>query len=197
MIIEPVELTGEHVRLEPLAQQHLPQLAEAITDGELWKLFVTLVPKPEQLDAFLERALKDQSSGDGLTFATIDKASGRVVGSTRFMKSNLAYKRTEIGYTFIAAAYQRTVINTEAKLLMLTYAFESLDLNRVEFMTDFLNTKSRQAIARLGAKEEGVLRNHFVMPNGRIRDSVIFSIIANEWAGVKENLEFKLQANTQ
>lgn len=193
MTIEPIQLDGDHVRLEPINADHLPQLSDAITDGELWKLFVTLVPTQDKLEAFLERALSDQKNGDGLTFATIDKNSNRVVGSTRFMKTYLPYKRTEIGYTFIAASFQRTVINTEAKLLMLTHAFENLGLNRVEFLTDFLNSKSRQAIARLGAKEEGVLRNHFVMPNGRVRDSVIFSIISNEWPGVKENLEFKIQ----
>ncbi len=130
--------------------------------------------------------------GDGLAFATIDKASGCVVGSTRFMKANLPNKRVEIGFTFIAKSYQKTLINTEAKLLMLTHAIETMRLNRVEFITDYLNHSSRNAILRLGAKEEGIMRSHVVMPNGRVRDSVLFSITNYDWEGIKQNLTFKL-----
>jgi RimJ/RimL family protein N-acetyltransferase len=131
---------------------------------------------------------------DGLVFAIIEKVSGNVVGSTRFMKANLLNKRVEVGFTFIAKSYQKTMVNTEAKRLMLTHAFEIMHLNRVEFLTDYLNNTSRNAIARLGAKEDGILRHHMVMPDGRIRDSVLFSITNNELAGVKQNLLYKLSS---
>jgi len=192
MKFEKVTLEGDHVRLEPLSESHRDQLIDAISDGELWKLFVTLVPAIDGIDGFIENAIEAHSNADGLAFATIDKASGRVVGSTRFMKANLAHKRVEIGFTFIAKRFQRTQINTEAKLLMLTHAFEVLNLNRIEFLTDYFNHASRNAILRLGAKQEGILRNHMVMPNGRVRDSVLFSITNNEWDGVKQNLSYKL-----
>ena len=192
MPFEKVILEGEHVRLEPISKSHRDELIEAITDGELWNLFVTLVPRIEGIDQFIENATSAYDNEDGLAFATIDKVSGRVVGSTRFMKANLANKRVEIGFTFIAKSYQKTMINPEAKLLMLTHAFETLQLNRIEFLTDYLNNTSRNAILRLGAKEEGTLRNHMVMPDGRVRDSVLFSITNNEWAGVKQNLSYKL-----
>jgi len=192
MELDKVTLEGQYVKLEPLSVKHREALIGAISDGELWNLFVTLVPSIENIDRFIEEAIAAHCNEDGLVFATIDKASGKVVGSTRFMKSNFANKRIEIGYTFIAKSYQKSKVNTDAKLLMLTYAFENLQLNRVELLTDYLNTKSRHAILRLGAKEEGVLRNHMVMPDGRVRDSVLFSIINNEWAGIKQNLLYKL-----
>jgi RimJ/RimL family protein N-acetyltransferase len=195
MGFERVTLEGDHVRLEPLSENHRDELSEAISDGELWNLFVTLVPRIEEVDEFIEDAISAHSNEDGLAFATIDKASGRVVGSTRFMKAALSHKRIEIGFTFIAKSYQKTKINTEAKLLMLSYAFEVLYLNRVELITDYFNDSSRNAILRLGAKQEGILRNHMVMPNGRVRDSVLFSITNNDWAGVKQNLSFKLKNN--
>ena len=143
-------------------------------------------------DVFIENSISAHMNGDGLAFATIDKVSGLVVGSTRFMKANFPNKRVEIGFTFIAKSYQKTMIYTEAKLLMLTHAFEIMRLNRVEFLTDYLNDTSRNAILRLGAKEEGILRNHVVMPDGRVRDSVLFSITNNEWGGVKQKLSYKL-----
>jgi RimJ/RimL family protein N-acetyltransferase len=193
MSIEPVVLEGQHVRLEPLDLSHKEGLCNAISDGELWKIFVTLVPHPDNIDQFLSNAKSAHERGEGLAFATIDKGgSGQIAGSTRFMNANLANKRIEIGFTFLGKTWQRSRLNTEAKLLMLTHAFETLGLNRVELMTDYLNTASRQAILRLGAKEEGVLRNHSVMPDGRERDSVIYSIVKNEWPGVKQNLEYKL-----
>lgn len=192
MSFEKTTLEGQHVRLEPISDQHRQGLIEAISDGELWKLFVTIVPNIEGIDEFLANAKAVHQSGDGLVFATIDKASGSVVGSTRFMKANLPHQRVEIGFTFIAASFQRTHINTEAKRLMLSHAFEVMKLNRVELLTDYLNTQSRRAILRLGAKEEGILRNHMVMPNGRVRDSVIFSITKHEWPGVKQHLSYKL-----
>jgi len=192
MKFEKVTLEGHHVRLEPLSEIHRDGLIDAISDGELWKLFVTLVPRPEGIDGFIENAIEAHANVDGLTFATIDKASGKIVGSTRFMKANLPHQRVEIGFTFIAKNFQRTQINTEAKLLMLGHAFETLKFNRVELLTDYLNNASRSAILRLGAKQEGILRNHMVMANGRVRDSVLFSITNNEWGGVKQNLSYKL-----
>jgi RimJ/RimL family protein N-acetyltransferase len=192
MSFEKVSLEGRYVRLEPLSEVHREELIEAISDGELWNLFVTLVPRVEGIDEFIENAISAYESGDGLAFATIDKASGRVVGSTRFMKTQLANKRLEIGFTFIAKSYQKTMINTEAKLLMLTHAFDGMALNRVEFITDYLNNASRNAILRLGAKQEGIMRNHMIMPDGRVRDSVLFSITNYDWAGIKQNLSYKL-----
>ena len=191
-IFDRVTLTGRYIRLEPLSEAHKEGLSQAVCDGELWNLIVTKVPKVEEVDAFIQSANRDHQAGLGLPFATIDIASNRVVGSTRFMKADLANRRVEIGHTFIAKSFQKTKVNTEAKGLMLTHAFETLGLNRVEFLTDFFNTASRNAILRLGAKQEGILRNHIVMPNGRVRDSVLFSIIANEWPGVKELLQHKL-----
>lgn len=186
-----VTLQGNYVRLEPLSELHTLGLCEAIADGELWKLFVTLVPHPSSIEEFVNNAYAAHQLGDGLTFAIIDLATNKVAGSTRFMKANMPNKRVEIGFTCLGKSFQKTPINTEAKLLMLTHAFEILSVNRVEFLTDYLNNPSRNAILRLGAKEEGVLRNHMIMPDGRVRDSVIFSLIKNEWAGAKQNLESK------
>ncbi|CAA0097124.1 GNAT family N-acetyltransferase [Zhongshania aliphaticivorans] len=193
MKFENVVLEGQYVRLEPLSIEHKKGLCEAVADGELWNLFVTKVPRIEAMDEFIANANTVFEEGDGLVFATVNKATAEVVGSTRFMRASLVNKRVEIGFTFLAASAQRTEINTEAKLLMLEYAFETLKLNRVEFLTDYLNQQSRNAILRLGAKQEGVLRNHVLMPNGRVRDSVLFSIIQNEWLGVKQHLTAKLE----
>ena len=190
--MDSVVLNGNFVRLEPLAETHEAGLCAAISDGELWKLHVTFVPHPETIGRFFSAAARVRDEGTGLVFATLDKASGRVIGSTRFMHFHEANKRVEIGFTFLARSYQRTAANTEAKLLMLTHAFESLDLNRVEFLTDYLNRSSRQAILRLGAKQEGILRNHMLMPDGRIRDSVIYSLISSEWPGIRSHLEAML-----
>ena len=193
MSLEPVVLEGDHVRLEPLDERHKDGLCRAISDGELWKIFVTIVPHPDSIDQFLANAKDAHERGDGLAFATIDKSSNdQVAGSTRFMKADLSNKRIEIGFTFLGKTWQRSRINAEAKLLMLTHAFETLGLNRVELLTDYLNNTSRQAILRLGAKEEGVLRNHMVMPDGRERDSVLYSIVKSDWPGVKQNLRSKL-----
>ena len=188
MEFKNIALKGKYVQLEPLTEDHKESLCKAISDGELWKLHVTLVPHIKDIDAFITNALSAFESADGITYAIIDKDSNKVAGSTRFMKANLSYKRVEIGFTFLGESWQRTCVNTEAKLLMLTHAFEEMNLNRVELLTDFLNVKSRNAILRLGAKEEGILRNHMVMPDGRVRDSVIYSIIKNEWPGIKKHL---------
>ena len=193
MKFTPITLEGSFVRLEPLSIHHKQGLCDAIRDGELWNLFVTIVPHPDAIDAFFANAQITLENNEGMAFATIDKATNKIAGSTRFMKSNLPNKRAEIGFTFLGKSWQKTHINTESKLLMLTHAFETMGLNRVELLTDYLNTTSRNAILRLGAKEEGILRNHMIMPDGRVRDSVIFSIINNEWAGVKQHLNAKLK----
>ena len=194
MKIEKVILCGSKVRLEPLNESHLPGLARAIHDGELWKLPVTSVPHPDHLLQFLADAENQFHAGKELTFATLDMASGAVVGSTRFRNIEAAHQRVEIGFTFIAQSWQRSHINTEAKYLMLRHAFEQWQCNRVELLTDYLNHKSRAAIARIGASEEGVLRSHMVMRDGRIRDSVIFSLIAPQWPQTKARLEDWLNA---
>ncbi|WP_295875703.1 GNAT family protein [uncultured Zhongshania sp.] len=192
MKFKKLSLEGRYVRLEPLSIKHKEGLCEAVADGELWNLFVTKVPRIEAMEEFIANANTAFDEGDGLVFATVNKATAKVVGSTRFMRASLVNKRVEVGFTFLAASAQRSQINTEAKLLMLEYAFEALKLNRVEFLTDYLNQRSRNAILRLGAKQEGVLRSHVIMPNGRVRDSVLFSIIQNEWPGVKQHLTAKL-----
>lgn len=192
MQLEQVTLQGQFVKLEPLSSLHREGLCLAISDGELWRLSVTLVPHPSEIDVFYEKAKSDYDSGDGLTFAIIEKNTNKVVGSTRFMTANMTHKRLEIGYTFIAESWQKTRVNTDSKYLLLSYAFERLLVNRIEFKTDYLNSVSRKAILRIGAKEEGVLRNHMVMSDGRVRDSVLFSVIRQEWPYVKQNLEAKL-----
>jgi RimJ/RimL family protein N-acetyltransferase len=190
--IERVELRGERVALEPLSARHLPGLAAAIEDGQLWKIPVTLVPRPEELNDFLRQAEERYETQQERAFATIDLASGTIVGSTRFMAINRHNRRVEIGFTFLAQRWQRSYVNTEAKYLMLRHAFEVWACNRVEFLTDVLNAKSRTAILRLGAKEEGVMRSHMIMRDGRIRDSVLYSVIASEWPAVRSGLEAKV-----
>jgi RimJ/RimL family protein N-acetyltransferase len=192
-MFEKVTLEGKYVRLEPLTSAHAEGLRRAVQDGELWKLFYTLVPHPDQIEQAIQTAQAQYNAGQGLAFATIDIKTSAVIGSTRFMHSELAHKRTEIGATYLAKSFQRSAANTEAKLLMLTHAFEVVELNRVEFITHYLNNASRNAILRLGAKQEGILRNHMVMPDGHIRDSVLFSIIKSEWPAVKQNLLFRLR----
>lgn len=191
-MLSPCVLSDPHVRLEPLAPHHRAGLCDAIRDGELWKLHVTLVPHPDVIDAYLHTAEAMFRSGEGLAFATIDAVTGEVAGCTRFFRYSAQHRRVEIGYTFLGARWQKTRVNTAAKRLMLAHAFETLELNRVEFATDYLNFASRAALLRLGAKEEGILRNHMVMPDGRIRDSVLFSIIRHEWPGVKLHLGHRL-----
>lgn len=192
MKIDKVALVGRHVRLEPLVASHLPGLALAIEDGRLWELPFTFVPPPAEVAGLLANAEAAFAAGRELAFATVDAATGRVVGSTRFRNIEAAHRRVEIGFTFLAASAQRTAINTEAKCLMLTHAFEVWGCNRVELLTDERNTRSRQAIARLGAVQEGLLRSHMVMRDGFVRNSVIYSITAAEWPQVKAGLEAKM-----
>lgn len=190
MTVEKVVLQGRRVRLEPLQPGHLPGLAAAILEGELWQIPVTFVPHPDELPAFFADAEAAHLARRELTFATFD--GERLVGSTRFRCIELAHKRVEIGFTFIAPSSQRTHVNTEAKYLMLRHAFEVWGCNRVELLTDELNTKSRSAIARLGAQQEGLLRRHMVMRDGRIRDSVIYSLIETDWPHARRILEARL-----
>ena len=192
MQIERVELRGRRVALVPLVREHLPELAAAIHDGQLWTLPVTLVPHPDDLETFFSTTEARQAVQQELAFATMDLASGKVVGSTRFMKIDIGHRRTEIGFTFIAASWQRSYVNTEAKYLMLRHAFETWNCQRVELITDVLNTRSRQAILRIGAREEGVMRSHMIMRDGRSRDSVLHSVISREWPQVRAGLEAKL-----
>lgn len=195
MKLEKVTLTGRRVRLEPLAERHLPGLADAIRDGALWQIPVTFVPHPDHLPGFLYDAEQAHAAGRELTFATIDVARGAIVGSTRFRCAEPVHHRVEIGFTFLSASSQRSYVNTEAKYLMLRHAFEHWRCNRVELLTDARNTKSRAAIARLGAQQEGILRSHMVMRDGHVRDSIMFSLIGSEWSTIKRSLEAKLLAS--
>lgn len=190
MTVEKVVLLGRRVRLEPLSPLHLPGLAAAIFEGELWQIPVTFVPHPDELPAFFADAEAAHLARRELAFATLD--GDRIVGSTRFRCIDLAHKRVEIGFTFLAPSSQRTHVNTEAKYLMLRHAFEVWECNRVELLTDALNEKSRSAIERLGAQREGLLRSHMVMRDGRIRDSVLYALIKPDWPHAKRILEARL-----
>ena len=192
MEISPVVLEGRHVRLEPLSTVFEKSLMEAAGDGELWNSTVTVVPAHDSMAAYIQSALSAQVQGKELPFVIVRKSTDRVVGTTRFYNIEPEHRRVEIGYTWLAASAQRTPVNTEAKLLLLTHAFEHMGAIRVEFITDVLNHQSRKAILRLGAKQEGILRNHMIMPGGRYRDSACFSIIEAEWPEVKAGLEAKL-----
>ena len=197
MLVEKVTLSGFGVRLEPLDEDsHFDRLADAIADGELWRIPVTTVPRPDELGAFFADAAEAFEAGHELAFATIDEESGRIAGSTRFRKIDVPNRRAEIGFTFLAASFQRTRVNTAAKLLMMRHAFEVWRVNRVEYLTDVLNEKSRNAIERIGARPEGVLRSHMVMRDGRIRDSAIYSVTAEEWPEVQTGLETRLDSRT-
>ena len=195
MEISPVTLEGQHTRLEPLALAHQEALIAAAEDGELWNSIVTIVPTRDTVAEYVEAALSAQAQGSELPFVIIQKATGRVVGTTRFYYIQPHQRNAAIGYTWVSASAQRTAVNTEAKLLLLTHAFEHWGCVRIEFITDVLNEQSRAAILRLGAKQEGILRNHLIMPNGRVRDSVCFSIIAEEWPEVKAGLITRLASH--
>lgn len=190
---EPITLKGQFVHLEPLSMQHRDQLAEAAQDYSIWRWMLLVIRTPEDAQTYIETALKAQSEGRQIPFATIEKASGQVIGSTRFDLIDTPHRSLEIGHTWINPKWQRTPINTEAKYLMLRHAFEMLNCIRVQLKTDVLNEKSRDAILRLGAKQEGILRNHLIIPySGRIRNSILFSITDQEWPTVKADLERKL-----
>ena len=191
--MEPVTLSGRFVTLVPLAATHLSGLQEAAADGELWKLFYTFVPAPQETELWLETALSQQHAGQSSVYVVLENFSGKVVGSTRYCNLDLTNRRLEIGHTWLAKRVQRSALNTECKWLLLGHAFGTLDCLAVEFRTDWLNHTSQRAIERLGAKQDGLLRSHRIMPNGRVRDTVVYSILAGEWPGVEENLRFRLE----
>lgn len=188
MKIEPVTLQGRVVRLEPLALAHVPGLARVGLDPELWRWIPTQVADAAQMQAWVQTALDEQTAGTSLPFAIISQASGEAIGSTRYMNIVPAHRRLEIGSTWLSTAAQRSGANTEAKLLLLTHAFEALKAIRVELKTDALNSKSRAAIARIGGIEEGIFRRHVICASGRVRDTVYFSMLDNEWPAVKTRL---------
>jgi RimJ/RimL family protein N-acetyltransferase len=190
MVIEPVILEGRGVWLEPLTLEHVDALCDFGLDQDIWRWMPYAVRTPQEMRDYVQFVLKAQTEGTSLPF--VMRASNLVVGSTRFMNIDRANRRVEIGGTFIAPRWQRTFVNTEAKYLMLRHAFEKWGCIRVEFKTDSLNERSRKAILRLGAKEEGTFRNHMIMPDGRFRHSVYYSILDSEWPDVKRNLEAKL-----
>ncbi|WP_322048979.1 GNAT family protein [Paraburkholderia sp. J67] len=187
-------LTGKAVELRPLREADAGALVEAAADGELWNLKVTVVPDPSTVNTYIARAREGEVAGTVMPFAIVRRDTGRVVGSTRFWKIDRANRKLEIGHTWLAASAQRSSINTEAKYLLLTYAFETLACVRVQFTTDELNEKSRAAILRLGAKQEGIVRHERIMPDGRKRNSVRFSIIDDEWPQVRAGLQARLGA---
>ena len=187
-------LEGAHVRLEPLTAAHIEPLAAVAFDDELWRWTINRVATMDDLTTYVQSALREQQAGTALPFATIERSSGRVIGSTRFGNIDMANRRAEIGWTWIAKPWQRTSLNTEAKYLMLRHAFDVLGCNRVELKTDALNEKSRRAIARIGAVEEGVLRSHMITATGRVRDTVYYSIIAAEWPAIRASLEARLSS---
>lgn len=191
--LEPVVLRGEHVALEPLAHEHHDDLTEAVRDGELWELWYTSVPRPEDVQKDIETRLAQQRAGTMLPFAVRRLDTGRVVGETTFCNVDAEGPRVEIGWTWLARSAHGTAVNPEAKLLLLRHAFEEWGCLAVEFRTHWMNQQSRAAIARLGAKQDGVLRHHRRLPDGSLRDTVVFSIIALEWPAVRANLEYRLR----
>ncbi|MBI1803048.1 MAG: GNAT family N-acetyltransferase [Ignavibacteriae bacterium] len=192
MNIQPVTLEGATVTLEPLTIDHHAALCNVGLDPELWKVTMMLIRTPDDMKQYIETALQWQKDGTALPFAIVEKSSDTVVGSTRYGNIDHASRRVEIGWTWVARQWQRTYVNTETKYLLLKHAFETLGCIRVEFKTDSINERSRNALLRIGAREEGVLRNHMITPAGRIRHSVYYSIIDSEWPEVKKFLEQKL-----
>lgn len=190
--LEPVALNGPGARLEPLDHRHCSDLIDAVRDGELWRLWYTSIPAPEKMDAEIDRRRGLQASGSMLPFAIIDMATGKAVGMTTYMNVDAVNRRVEIGSTWYRRSVQRTNLNTQCKLLLLTHAFESLDCIAVEFRTHFFNHQSRRGIERLGAKLDGILRSHQVAADGTLRDTCVYSIIASEWPTVKSHLNWQL-----
>src|SRR2546430_1592612 len=195
MVVSRGKLQGMKVRLEPLAKVHLAGLAEVGLDEDLWRWIPTPVRTQEEMAAYIETALGEQEQGVSLPFAIIEKATRRVIGSTRDGNIDRTHHRVEIGWTWVAREWQRTAMNTEAKYLLLRHAFETLSCIRVELKTDSLNERSRAAILRIGAKEEGIFRNHMITASGRIRHTVYFSIIDSEWPAAKARLEALLSSH--
>ncbi|MEC3964219.1 GNAT family protein [Flagellimonas halotolerans] len=191
--LRPIQLEGELVKLVPLQKSQKVDLAFAASDGNLWELWYTSVPSPKTIDSYLDMALSEQEKGNALPFAIINKKTNTIVGSTRYLNVDSKNKRVEIGATWYAKKAQRTGINTECKYLLLKYAFENLNCIAVELRTHYHNFPSRNAILRLGAKQDGILRNHRVDDFGNLRDTVVFSILNSEWKTVKISLEHKMK----
>jgi RimJ/RimL family protein N-acetyltransferase len=189
MVVTPVTLEGAHLRLEPLSEAHQFALCAVGLDKELWRWTPYEVSTPDEMAAYVAGALEEQMRGRALPFVVVEKSSERVIGSTRFGNIELAHRRVEIGWTWYARPWQRTGTNTETKLLLLRHAFERLGCIRVELKTDSLNQRSRAAIQRIGAREEGLLRNHMITSSGRVRHTVCYSIVDSEWPDVKASLE--------
>jgi RimJ/RimL family protein N-acetyltransferase len=190
--LNPVVLDGREVRLEPLSHSHFEKLCAIGVNDEIWRWMPMIVRNVEELRLWLENALEDQRKGIALPWTIVERSTGLVVGSTRFANIDLTNRRVEIGWTWIGPRWQRTRVNTETKYLMLRHAFESLGCVRVELKTDALNERSRKAVLRIGAKEEGTLRRHMITSSGRIRDTVYFSILDSEWPQVKAVLQARL-----
>lgn len=193
MIVNPVTLEGKYVQLEPLLAAHHAALTEIGLDEDLWRWIPAPVRTSEEMSAYIEAALAEQARGVSLPFTIVEKSSGKPAGCTRYANIDRVHRRVEIGWTWVAKRWQRTAVNTEAKYLLLRYAFETLGCIRVELKTDSLNEKSRAAILRMGARQEGIFRNHMITASGRIRHTVYFSIVDNEWPSVKATLEAKLK----
>lgn len=190
--LSPVALEGHGVRLEPLSPNHHDELNAAAADGRLWELWMTAVPRPDQMRAFIEAACSDQEAGRRLPWVVRDVAGGRIIGSTSYHDIVLSIHRVEIGYTWYSASWQRTHVNTSCKLLLLGHAFETLGCKVVGLRTDNFNFRSQRAIEALGAKKDGVIRHHQPRRDGTVRDTVIYSILAGEWPDVKRHLELRL-----
>lgn len=192
MWLHEVSLEGNDIQLIPLRESHRKGLLKAASDGELWNLWFTSVPSEKNIDTYLQTAFDEQKFGRALPFTIIDKKTNTIIGSTRYCNVTKGQKRLEIGYTWYAKSFQRTSRNTETKLLLLSHAFESLDCIAVEFRTHHKNEASQNAIARLGAKQDGILRQHQLLKDGSYRDTVVFSILNTEWSEVKQQLENRL-----
>ena len=190
--IEPVTLVGEHATLEPLTREHAPALGKAAEDGELWRHWYTSVAAPDKMREYVATALDMRERLDAMPFVVRENASGDIVGCTRYFNVDATNRRVEIGHTWYAKRVQRTPVNTECKLMLLTHAFEKLGCIAVEFRTHWFNHASREAIARLGAKQDGVLRNHAISADGIKRDTVVFSIIDSEWPAARQHLRYQL-----
>jgi RimJ/RimL family protein N-acetyltransferase len=195
--LQPVTLRGASVTLEPLSHDHHDDLVEAVKDGELWQLWYTMIPNPEGMRAEIDRRLGLQEKGSMLPFAVIDHATRRAVGMTTYMNVDAIHHRVEIGSTWYRANVQRSSLNTQCKLLLLAHAFDTLGCIAVEFRTHFFNNQSRRAIERLGAKLDGVLRNHQRASDGTLRDTAVYSIIASEWPTVRSHLTWQLERPRQ
>lgn len=190
--LTPLTLQGKHAVLEPLSHARHDELVEAVRDGELWKLWYTNVPTTQGVRAEIDRRLRLQEQGTMVPFAIVAATTNIAVGMTAYMNVEAEHRRLEIGSTWCRRAVQRSALNTECKLLLLSHAFESLDCVAVEFRTHYLNRQSRQAIERLGAKLDGILRNHRLSADGSLRDTCVYSIVAGEWPAVRSHLEYEM-----